>query len=389
MRWFALLSIALVTGCGKEGAASVDECDGGPAASSTGGFQAQPSECPPLAALWVASDWSSSAVGSLALSGAITSTTGRVDLGADPTLAFSRGRAFLVAEDQDAIFELDPSCGTPKRKFNAHMGGFTGSSNPQDVGVASDGSLWIPLYNMPRLLVLASNGCASGSIDLSSYEDGGNPLAMGIAISELDAGEKAFVPLQRLNNQTYAPDQPSWMLRIDVPTAKVEAHIVLAGRNPFGMIENGSDLWLADPGSWDADTEPFGGVERFDVNTSTTSLVIHEADLGGSVAEVGVSGACGVAIVADTTTANATSLVTFNASTGAPILPASRSPLATEGYDLWGLAFVSDTLLVGDRRRAANGYPIHVFDMAADCTLSERRNAIFLPLPPVAIRTPQ
>jgi len=336
----------------------------------------------------VASDWSSSAVGSFALSGAITSTTGRVDLGADPTLAMSRGRAFFVAEDQDAIFELDPTCGTPVRKLSAHLGGFSGSSNPQGVGVTSDGSLWIPLYSIPRLLVLAPDGGASHSIDLSSYDVQGNPLAMGIALADLDAGEKAFVPLQRLNNQTYAADQPSWMLRVDVADASAEEYVVLAGRNPFSISQQGNDLWLADPGNWDADTEPFGGVEHFDMSTSTTALVVHEADLGGSVAEVVVSGDCGVAIVADATAVNATSLVTFNASSGAPILPASRSPLATGGYDLWGLAWVNAALLVGDRRRATDGYPVHVFDVSGDCILSERPDTIFLPLPPVAVRTP-
>jgi len=41
---------------------------------------------------------------------------------------------------------------------------------------------------------------------------------------------------------------------------------------------------------------------------------------------------------------------------------------------------------VGDRRRAASGYPVHVFDASASCALTERCDAVFLPLPPVGVR---
>ena len=59
-------------------------------------------------AIWISSDYSSSAVGSFSFSGAVSSTVGAVDLGGDPVLATSRGRAFYVARDLDAVFELDP-----------------------------------------------------------------------------------------------------------------------------------------------------------------------------------------------------------------------------------------------------------------------------------------
>ena len=337
-------------------------------------------------ALWVASDYSSSAVGALALSGNVTSTVGRVDLGADPALSVSRGRAFFVARDTDTVFELDPTCGTPTRQFNVHQASFAGSSDPQDVAAASDGSLWVPLFDVPEVVILSPSGDLAGSIDLSSYDGDGNPNASSIAIVDTPAGEKAFVALGRLDDAAdFASEQPSWMLRVDVATATVEAHVVLAGRNPFGVMQNDDGiLWLAEPGNFDDATESDAGVERFDTSNSTTALVAPETALGGSVAQVSVSAGCGAAIVADATLhVNAESLALFDPATGQVLAPASASPLATGGFDLEGLSWSSGALLVGDRRRVSSGYPVHVFDGA--CAPVQRADGVFLPLPPIAV----
>jgi streptogramin lyase len=357
---------------------AVVACDGG---SSPG----PPSACPGAQALWIGSDYSSSAVGSLAASGAVTSVVGRVDLGADPALSVSAGRAFYVARDQDAIFELD-ACGNPEQRFSAHVSSPSGGgSDPYGVAVASDGSLWIPLYLVPSVLVLAPDGGVSRTVDLSGYDSDGNPDASSITIVDTPAGEKAFVTLDRLNPYPQSV-QASWMLRIDTASGQVEETIVLAGRNPFTVTQDGSTLWLADPGNFDDATEPDAGIERFDTSTSTTSLLVREAQLGGSVAEIAVSGACGSAIVADATAVNATSLATFDPTRGQVLLGAGRSPLTTAGFDLQGLTWASGTLLLGDRRRAATGYPVHAFTASAACALQQRPDAIFLPSPPVTLR---
>lgn len=347
------------------------------------------SSCAASDALWAASDYSSSAVGGVAIASGLTSSTLGVDLGTDPALAVSRGRAFYVARDQDAVFELDTKCGTPKTRWNVHQTSHRGPSNPQDVAVARDGSLWIPLYGVPLLLTIPPSGNVR-AIDLSPYDADGNPNASAIAIADTPAGEKAFVTLQRLADANgFKSEQPSWMLRVDVASGAVEVHVQLAGRNPFAMVAESGFLWLAEPGNFDSAGEALAGVERFDTVTSTSALVGRETDLGGSVTEVAVSGGCGVAIVADATpNANATSLVTFDAVSGKSIAPASRSPLATGGFELQGLQWVGNALLVGDRRRSAAGYPLHVFDATPACALTERAKGLFLPQKPVAVRVP-
>ena len=83
---------------------------------------------------------------------------------------------------------------------------------------------------------------------------------------------------------------------------------------------------------------------------------------------------------------NATSLVLFDPATGATIAAGAHSPLATDHFDLQGLAWKDGALLVGDRRRGPTGFPVHVFDVTATCGVAERSDAIVLPLPPVALR---
>jgi hypothetical protein len=357
-------------------------------AASCGG-PSSPGNAPPTCtsadAIWAASDYSSSAVGSLALSGEVRSTSG-VDLGGDPVLAQSGGHDFLIARDQDLVFELDPSCGTPVLRWSARPSPHT-QSDPYDVAVASDGSRWVILYEAALIAIFGPDGAGPArTIDLSSYDDDGDPEASAIDIVETPAGEKAFVPLQRLGPGVLSV-QPSWMLRIDVATATVETHVVLAGRNPFGVFPEAGILWLAEPGNFDDATEHDAGIERFDTATSTTALVVREPDLGGSVLQVAVSGGCGVAIVADAThNVNATSLVTFDPVHALPILPAPQSPLATPGFQLEGLTWVRNALLVGDRRRASLGYPVHALDADRSCALSPRPDGVFLPLPPVDLR---
>jgi hypothetical protein len=149
-----------------------------------------------------------------------------------------------------------------------------------------------------------------------------------------------------------------------------------------GQADDGG-IWLAEPGDFYAAGEAAAGVERFDPATSTSRLVVGEMALGGSVAEVAVAAGCGAAIVADATAKNATSLVTFDAATGAV---AFGPVLATDGFDLEGLAWVGKDLVVGDRSGTAKGYAVHVLEAGAGCAVIEKTDGIFLAQKPVAMR---
>jgi hypothetical protein len=354
------------------------------------GAPAVDTTCAPRDVLVITSDYASSAVGGFSFDGTSKLLAG-VDLGLDPALAVSAGRTFFVARDKDVVFEIDGRCGLPRAKINVHEANSVGSSNPQDVAVASDGSLWIPRYNTASLSVIAPCSEATRAIDLSAFDGDGNPNASALRIVRVAGIEKAFVALERLDDRDrLVSKQPSSMLRIDVATATVETVIELAGRNPFGrMAESQGALYLAEPGNFDAVDEPFAGIERFDTATSTSALVVREADIGASVAIVAIANGCGAAIVADATPGkNRTSVVTFDPTRGRA-LSTFAAPVygPTDNYDLLALAWRGDSLLVGDRRRTPAGYAVHVFDRIGTCELAPRTDAIFLDLPALAFGT--
>lgn len=315
------------------------------------------------------------------------------ELGKDPQLSISGGRAFFLARDNDRIYEVDPVCGYATDRYSIEIEGARGLTNPQDVAVAADGSLFVTLFNVPRVAIM-KGGKVDGTIDLSTYDRlDGNPQANAIRIVDVGGVPKAFVTLGVLDDSDgqrfFTSKRPSLMLRIDVASRKVEASIELAGRNPFNtMAQQGDLLFFAEPGNFDSDTDDFAGIERFDTATSTTRLLVRERDLGGSVSEVAVTDACGVAIVAGLAPANPTALVTFDPASG-QVLASIRAPLLgpTSGYDLQGLAWRGNSLFVGDRRRGGAGYPVHVFDRdPGTCNLRPATRTIAVPQRPVALR---
>ena len=361
------------------------------AVGACGSSASAPSQCTDAQALVAASDYSSSAVGALSADGR-EALRAAADLGGDPALAVSRGRAFFVARDQDAVFEIDPRCGAPKAKYSTHDPAHKGSSNPQDVAVAPDGALWVPRYNVPSIAVLDASGAIVRAIDLSPFDEvDANPNASGIVIADVGGAAKAFVTLERLDDANgLRSTRPSAMLRVDVATAQVEAMITLLGRNPFGSYEYDGAIHLAEPGNFDALDEANAGIERFDIATSTSRMLVGERDLGGSVARVAVTSGCGAAIVADASTANKTALVTFDPDAGRVLAPASAPVMATDGFDLstlvWLTAGGETLLLVGDRRATSGGYAVHVFERTGACALRERSAPVILSQKPVALR---
>jgi hypothetical protein len=346
--------------------------------------------CGSLDALAVMSDGTSSRVSAFSLDGGSTAPVKGSDLGNDPSLSASGGRQFYVARDTARVFELD-GCGRPQPPITvSDPESSKGATNPQDVAVAPDGSLWIARFGVPTLAVVEPSGARRKTIDLSSFDGDGNPNANAIQIVEVGGSAKAFVTLGRLDNHDplLRSKQPSFAVRLDVTTGAIEGSIELQGRNPFSvMVPHEGGLWMALPGVFDAADESIAGIERLDPATFSSRLVVRERELGGSVIAVAFAAGCGAAIVADPTpTVNATSVVTFDPESGTVLAPARAPVMSTAGYDLWSLTWKNDVLLVGDRRRTGGGYPVHAFRREGKCDLHALPDTIFLSAPPVAIR---
>jgi hypothetical protein len=363
------------------------------ACGSSAKAPAASTSCDDVEVLVAASDNTSSEVCGAPNHCELSMATTAVDLGKDPQLATSNGRTFFInrmGPPGDLIFELDAKCGAPISRLSVAEAG-RGSVNPHDLAVAPDGSLFVALYDVPRIVIL-KDGKLDGAIDLSRFDGDGNPQAESIRIVPVGGVPKAFVTLERLDDaDKLLSKQDSFMLRIDVATRQIEDHIVLKGRNPFNaMAEHAGGLFLAVPGNFDVADEPAAGIERFDTATSTTRLLVSEHDLGGSVAEIAVTEGCGVAIVAGPRpTVNPTSLVTFDPVSG-KVLSGPASPVLgpTPGYDLQALTWRGDSLYVGDHRPGPGGYPVHVFERdPGTCNLHEVASRLFeLPQRPVALR---
>lgn len=358
-----------------------------------------PGSCDSVELLVAASDYSSSVVCGAPGCVSNSRTTG-ADLGGDPMLATTNGHAFYLSRDLDLVFEVDPACGTPKRSFSVHdlapvnpASGGVRPANPHDAAIASDGTVFVPLYTSAKIAIVKNN-TLEPALDLAAYDADGNPQADAIRIVLVGGQEKAFVTLERLDDRDgLRSKQVSQMLRIDVASRRVEAVVDLAGRNPFNpMSELAGALYLAEPGNFDSDTDELAGIERFDTTTSSSTLLVRERDLGGSVAEVAISEGCGAAIVAGPEKdVNPTRLVTFDPvsgriTSGAPGAPRPAVLGPTPGYDLQGLAWRGNTLYVGDRREGGRGYTVHVLEHGGDCNPNPSARTIVLPQRPVALR---
>jgi hypothetical protein len=326
---------------------------------------------------------SASALARIGTDGCLTETAD-ITLGADPSIAYSRERPFVVARDRGVIHEIDPGAGTITAVFVAYTEGEE-PSNPHDVAVDGEGRLWIARYNMSSVAIVEPDGSWGGSVDLSALGGAdGIPDMEAITI----VGDKAFVALERLDADHKA-EGPGVIAAISTaPPREVVGSIELTGRNPFGRMTpapwdaSGATVAAAAPGYINAisDTDT-NGVEIISLDLMTSELVISEADLGGDPMEVILAGPSeGYAIVAGPVPdVNPTSIVAFD--------PKTRTVTRTlagpaGGFVHAGLALNGPYLVVGDHTFGAPA--IRFFDRT---TGEEAFSMTPSLLPPVALLT--
>lgn len=330
-------------------------------------------------------------------SGAMSIRTG-VDLGKDPVLVRSAGKAFWTARDDGFGFELEASCGAPVRRFALGDESDPKLQNPQDLAVDRAGNFWVPRFNDGSLLVLSPEGHRE-VISLAAYDtNDGNPEPSAVTVTTTPRGERAFVTLERLDFSTvpeahYSSTRASSLLEIDTLSQRVVAEHPLVARNPYGpsLVQDGV-LVMASPGSFDRVDEDDAGVETFDPISRESKLLVSERALGGSVVEARITGSCVVAIVAGAAhDVNPTSLVSWSRARGVSVHSAGTSPLGTPGFDLRALAVVEGRVYVGERRAGQDGkFPLHAFEMRHDCTLvATPERDIPLPQRPWVVRAKQ
>ncbi len=346
--------------------------------------------CVPPELILALSDASSSGFVGRTLDGGSRASYG-IELGRDVVLAESGDRHFLVARLEDRVFPVDLACGTLTAPFSTKPS--TGLGNPQDVAVSASGSRWVSLFDTPRVLEVNEAGTTLGDVDLSAFDDDGNPNASGLTVVSSDGVERLLVALERLENRATDPNdylqstRPSHLVEIDPSQRIVTRDRPLAGRNPFGpFVRNGESLFVATLGSVRYDDEIDAGIVRIDPNTLDSRLLASERALGGSVGAVAFSGGCGAAIVLGPSPANPTSLVLFDALSGEIRMGKVTSPLKSDQFSLTALAFRGSSLFVGDKRKSERGYPLDRLTIAGDCTATLDPAEAYYPLPVVSIQ---
>ena len=332
--------------------------------------------CPPGVLVATSDFGTASEVGVLPLDGESPALEAASELGADPAFVRSSSRRFFIERDREGnIYEVD-ACGHAIGTFASHRASES-NPDPQDVDVASDGSLWVARFLKSSLLAI---GASDVEIDLASADVDRNPNMSSVRV----VGERAFVALGLLDDTT--PDlparRPAAMAVVDVPTRTLQSVAPLEGRNPFGAMVRVNDvLWLAMAGDIERDHETDAGIATFSTETFASTLLIPESTIGGTVSSIVIDAGCGAAIAFDgIPNVNHTFLVAFDAS-GRIVQSAAFGP--TEGFDLAGLLWSRGTLLVGDRRLTAGSFAVHTFTRDATCTLT-RGADLSLPMAPVA-----
>ncbi|HEX4513079.1 MAG TPA: hypothetical protein VH054_06065, partial [Polyangiaceae bacterium] len=279
----------------------------------------------------------------------------------DPVLATSQLRHFVISRKTNVIYELD-GCASPTKQYSAltvDEVSALADADPQDVAVDSNGALWIARFDLPSILITSP----LQTIDLSAFDADGRPDMSSVKI----IGHHAFVALERLTvvGQNFVSQQPSQVAVLDTDTKELVKTITLVGRNPFGQMvvspETGpTKIWLAEPGNFSDAGETAAGIETIDPLTFASTLVVSETALGASAVEVAANASCAAAIVADATTENATSLVSFSLD-GTNL---SKPVLSTPNFSLRGLLWTNETparLLVGDATNSGGNFFVHVF----------------------------
>jgi hypothetical protein len=259
---------------------------------------------------------SSTALGFLDADGCFTEAAD-VSLGADPSLSYSRGRAFVCARDQGVILEVDAATNSIPNVFVTYTEGEE-PPNPHDVAVDSSGRLWIARFKSPSVGVLMPDGSWGGSVDLSAL-GGADGIPDMEAITA--AGDHIHVALERLNAD-YKAEGPGLLATISAPSFAVEGSLDLGAQNPFGRLIpapwDPATVAAAAPGEIDAVTGgTTDGIVIISLESGEAELAISEADLGGSPIEVALAGPSeAYAILSGPVPdVNPTSVVAFNPET--------------------------------------------------------------------------
>jgi hypothetical protein len=266
--------------------------------------------------------------------------------------AQGREHIYTIQRTQGVIVERDRT-GLQLARFDVTEPGIPAAkSDPADLAIAPDGSLWVTRYLQSTLLVLEPDGTRRRTVDLSSFDDDGNPQMTAIAI---DSG-RAIVALEKLDDAGgLTTKTKGTLISIDLATYAATPFVELPAKTPREKFVRGPDgaLYVACIGGpRNSPPDRDAALVRVDLASKTASKVLDAATVGGFVTAFDLAdGVTGYAIVAGYDGDNPTKLVTFDVGTGA----AGATWATSAGYMFWDVAAVGAQLLLADRTQKAPG----------------------------------
>jgi len=228
-------------------------------------------------------------------------------------------------------------------------------SNPQDMALANDGSIWVTQYEETKVAILSEDSDQARAVDLAGYADAdGKPDMSAITI----VGETAYVALRRLS-RGFQPESPSVLVAVDTGTLAARKVLDFPARNPWQEFRRrGDSLWatciggpLSQPPVLDA------ALVRIDLTTGAAESVASQQGLNGFVTAFDfLDDRRVVASVAAYESGNPTAIVVIDVV--ARMVTATW--MRTADYKLWDVVAIPDhgIVLVANRTETAPGIEV-------------------------------
>lgn len=239
------------------------------------------------------------------------------------------------------------------------------ASNPSDLVAYDETSIWVSLEGNGDILHLSTeDGSKVKDISTDDFisEGGTSSNVVDIEIS----GDTLFALMQRYvyDSETYSTTYPLGVIGIyDAEKGDLLDSIQLLTQNPTAMKFYDGALYVASQGpyndSWGTDADSLRGIEKVDVASLTSEIVVSGEDLGGGVYQFALDTGDGLAYAAIYKSYGDVPLVKVDLATGKVSTVSGVSDV--EGSLAYDSA--SGLLYIGDRTYGSEA--VYVYDGAS------------------------
>jgi hypothetical protein len=257
----------------------------------------------------------------------------RGGVGSDAIARLFNGRVYVVNRlPVNSVQILDPQQGFTTPTTNGTLSVDSGS-DPQDIAFVNANKAYVSRLASARLLIINPTTLTRlGELDLSSLAKPDDSDRSPDPAFMLVHNGLVYVALRHIDFNTPSPLTKvanGEVVVIDPTNDRIRTVVQLHGKNPVSELQFSPTLnriLVSSVGDFAGDNGGLndGGIDAInpDTNTVDAQFVVNEATMGGDItAFVLVSRTKGFAVVRDVTSAS--SLVTFNPSTGQRLNPES------------------------------------------------------------------